>query len=100
VRDKGHAGEGGNGIACGLFNNAWWVAGLVVCEVGSRPKSGRHSDVILDPDNYDVWLDPRMRSAAGVSKLLKPCEARMDVTLSRRPSDQPWPTKMRNAPDP
>jgi putative SOS response-associated peptidase YedK len=32
--------------------------------------------VILDPDGYDLWLDPGMRDVAAASELLKPCDAR------------------------
>jgi putative SOS response-associated peptidase YedK len=32
--------------------------------------------VILDPDNYDLWLDPGMRDVAAASELLRPCDAR------------------------
>jgi putative SOS response-associated peptidase YedK len=32
--------------------------------------------VILDPDNYDLWLDPRMQNVAAISELLKPYDAR------------------------
>lgn len=32
--------------------------------------------VILDPDSYDVWLDPRMQNVAVISELLKPYDAR------------------------
>jgi putative SOS response-associated peptidase YedK len=32
--------------------------------------------VILDPDNYDVWLDPGMTNADAASDLLKPFDAR------------------------
>ena len=32
--------------------------------------------VILDPDGYDLWLDPGMNDAAAASDLLKPCDAR------------------------
>jgi len=28
--------------------------------------------VILDPDNYDLWLDPGMKNVAAASELLKP----------------------------
>jgi putative SOS response-associated peptidase YedK len=28
--------------------------------------------VILDPDGYDLWLDPGMRDAGAASDLLKP----------------------------
>jgi len=33
--------------------------------------------VILDPDTYDLWLDPGMRDAAAASDLLKPYDARL-----------------------
>jgi putative SOS response-associated peptidase YedK len=33
--------------------------------------------VILDPDNYDLWLDPGMRDVAAASELLKPCDTRL-----------------------
>jgi putative SOS response-associated peptidase YedK len=33
--------------------------------------------VILDPDGYDLWLDPGMRDVAAGSELLKPCDARL-----------------------
>jgi putative SOS response-associated peptidase YedK len=33
--------------------------------------------VILDPDTYDLWLDPGMQKVAEVSALLKPFDARL-----------------------
>jgi putative SOS response-associated peptidase YedK len=33
--------------------------------------------VILDPDTYDVWLDPGMQNVAAASELLKPYDARL-----------------------
>jgi putative SOS response-associated peptidase YedK len=33
--------------------------------------------VILDPDSYDLWLDPGMRDVGAASELLKPCDARL-----------------------
>jgi putative SOS response-associated peptidase YedK len=33
--------------------------------------------VILDPDSYDLWLDPGMRDGMVASELLKPCDARL-----------------------
>ena len=33
--------------------------------------------VILDPDSYDLWLDPGMTNVAAVSELLRPCDARL-----------------------
>jgi putative SOS response-associated peptidase YedK len=32
--------------------------------------------VILDPDNYDLWLDPGMTNVEAVSEMLKPFDAR------------------------
>ena len=32
--------------------------------------------VILDPDSYDLWLDPGMNNAAAASEMLKPYDAR------------------------
>jgi len=33
--------------------------------------------VILDPDGYDLWLDPGMNNVSAASDLLKPCDARL-----------------------
>jgi putative SOS response-associated peptidase YedK len=33
--------------------------------------------VILDPDNYDLWLDPGMTNVEAVSEMLKPYDARL-----------------------
>lgn len=33
--------------------------------------------VILDPDCYDLWLDPGMHDIRAVSDMLKPCDARL-----------------------
>jgi len=33
--------------------------------------------VILDPDNYELWLDPGMTNVAAASDLLKPYDARL-----------------------
>jgi putative SOS response-associated peptidase YedK len=32
--------------------------------------------VILDPDAYELWLDPWMKEMGSASELLKPCDAR------------------------
>ncbi len=32
---------------------------------------------ILDPDTYELWLDPGMTNVAAASELLKPCDARL-----------------------
>jgi putative SOS response-associated peptidase YedK len=33
--------------------------------------------VILEPDNYDLWLDPGMKDAVAASELLRPYDARL-----------------------
>jgi len=33
--------------------------------------------VILDPDSYDLWLDPGMQDVAAASDLLKPFDSRL-----------------------
>jgi len=33
--------------------------------------------VILNPDGYDLWLDPGMQNVAAASELLRPCDARL-----------------------
>jgi putative SOS response-associated peptidase YedK len=33
--------------------------------------------VILDPDSYDLWLDPGMRDVSAASELLRPYDARL-----------------------
>lgn len=33
--------------------------------------------VILDPNGYDLWLDPGMRDVAAVTEMLKPGDARL-----------------------
>jgi len=33
--------------------------------------------VILDPDRYDLWLDPGMQDASKVSDMLKPYDAQL-----------------------
>lgn len=36
-----------------------------------------HRSVILDPDGYDLWLDPWMTNVNAASELLKPSDARL-----------------------
>jgi putative SOS response-associated peptidase YedK len=33
--------------------------------------------VILDPDTYELWLDPGMTNVSAISELMKPCDARL-----------------------
>jgi putative SOS response-associated peptidase YedK len=41
---------------------------------------------ILDPNGYDLWLDPGMTNVAAASEMLKPFDARLMrcYTVSRR----------------
>jgi putative SOS response-associated peptidase YedK len=43
---------------------------------GTAPVHDR-MPVILDPDSYDLWLDPGMQNVAAISDLLKPYDARL-----------------------
>jgi putative SOS response-associated peptidase YedK len=45
--------------------------------------------VILNPDSYDLWLDPGMQNVAEASELLKPFDARLMSVLSGEHADQP-----------
>ena len=42
-----------------------------------RSQALRKAALILDPDSYDLWLDPEMQKVAVISKLLKPYDARL-----------------------
>jgi len=42
----------------------------------------------LDPDSYDLWLDPGMKDVAAASELLKPYDAGPDAMLSRGQAGQ------------
>ena len=44
--------------------------------------------VILDPDTYDLWLDPGMTDTHVVSELMKPYDASIDAELSREHEGQ------------
>src|ERR1017187_3862852 len=53
--------------------------------------------VILDPDSYDLWLDPGMRDVAAASELLKPCDSRLMRCYPIALGSTTWRTTMRNA---
>jgi putative SOS response-associated peptidase YedK len=61
-------------------SNGKWVK---TCSILTTTPNAVTSDVhdrmpvILNPDCYDLWLDPRVRDAAAVSELLKPYEAQL-----------------------
>jgi putative SOS response-associated peptidase YedK len=44
------------------------------CRDCRRPRPDAN---ILDPDCYDLWLDPGMQNVAAASKLLRPFDARL-----------------------
>jgi putative SOS response-associated peptidase YedK len=41
------------------------------------PAAHDRMPVILDPDSYDLWLDPGMQNVAAIAELLKPYDARV-----------------------
>jgi hypothetical protein len=45
------------------------------CRVSFRGRSSFRGPVILDPESYDLWLDPGMQNVAAISELLKPYDA-------------------------
>jgi len=44
--------------------------------------------VILNPDSYDLWLDPGMKEVTAVSELLRPLRCPADAALSSEQSGQ------------
>jgi len=57
-----------------------WVKTCSILTTGPNAVTSSVHDrmpVILDPDNYELWLDPGMRKVAAVSDLLKPFDARL-----------------------
>ena len=57
--------------------------------------------VILDPDSYDLWLDPGMKDVSAASDMLKPYDARLmrcypvstlinHVANDEKPAPHPW----------
>lgn len=55
--------------------NGTWVRTCTILTTTSNAVTSAVHDrmpVILDPGDYDVWLDPGMKDSAGVSELLRP----------------------------
>jgi putative SOS response-associated peptidase YedK len=44
--------------------------------------------VILNPTDYDLWLDPGMQDVSAVSDLLEPYDRSFNALLSSEHSDQ------------
>jgi putative SOS response-associated peptidase YedK len=59
-------------------NGNWVKTCSILTTIPNAVTSSVHDrmPVILDPDNYDLWLDPGMTNVEAVSELLKPFDAR------------------------
>jgi putative SOS response-associated peptidase YedK len=55
-------------------NGRWVKTCTILTTIPNAVTSAVHDrmPVILDPADYDVWLDPGMKDSVGVSELLKP----------------------------
>jgi putative SOS response-associated peptidase YedK len=60
-------------------NGQWVKSCSILTTTPNAVTSAVHDrmPVILDPDSYDVWLDPGMTNVAAALELLKPCDARL-----------------------
>ena len=57
-----------------------WIKTCSILTTTPNAVAGKVHDrmpVILDPDVYDLWLDPGMTKVEAVSDLLRPCDARL-----------------------
>ena len=78
-------GEGGLFAFAGLWerwrdpSGQWVNSCSILTTMPNAVTSAIHDrmPVILDPDSYDLWLDPGMTNVQVVSELLKPYGARM-----------------------
>ena len=57
----------------------WIKSCTILTTVPNAVTSSVHDrmPVILDPDHYDLWLDPGIQNVDAISKLLKPYDARL-----------------------
>ena len=60
-------------------NGNWIKTCSILTTIPNAVTSAVHDrmPVILDPDSYDLWLDPEMTKVEAVSDLLRPFDARM-----------------------
>jgi putative SOS response-associated peptidase YedK len=60
-------------------NGNWIRTCSILTTTPNAVASGVHDrmPVILDPDGYELWLDPGMQNVAAISELLKPYDARL-----------------------
>ena len=63
--------KGPNGKALETFSILTTTPNAVTSAVHDR------MPVILDPDSYDLWLDPGMKDVRAAAELLKPYDARL-----------------------
>jgi putative SOS response-associated peptidase YedK len=57
----------------------WIKTGSILTTTPNAVTSAVHDrmPVILDPDSYELWLDPGMTNVASASEMLKPYDARL-----------------------
>jgi putative SOS response-associated peptidase YedK len=78
-------GEGGLFAFAGLWerwrdpSGQWLKSCAILTTTPNAVTSAIHDrmPVILDPDSYDLWLDPGMQNVTAISDLLKPFDARL-----------------------
>ena len=60
-------------------NGTWVKTCTILTTTPNSVTSSVHDrmPVILDPGDYDVWLDPGMKDSSAISQLLKPLDARL-----------------------
>ena len=68
-----------SGIAGKTQSGQWVKSCSILTTTPNAVTSAVHDrmPVILDPDGYDLWLDPGMNDVGAVSELLKPYDARL-----------------------
>ena len=59
-------------------NGNWVRTCSILTTISNALTSAVHNrmPVILDPDSYDLWLDPGMQNVAAVAELLRPYDAK------------------------
>jgi putative SOS response-associated peptidase YedK len=78
-------GDGGLFAFAGLWErwrdpSGQWVKSCTILTTAPNAVTSAIHDrmpVILDPDSYDLWLDPGMQNVTAISDLLKPFDARL-----------------------
>jgi putative SOS response-associated peptidase YedK len=67
------------GIAGKTQSGQWVKSCSILTTTPNAVTSAVHDrmPVILDPDGYDLWLDPGMNDVGAVSELFKPYDARL-----------------------